>query len=114
MAEVMSPLGQLLTGVEVDARAVEVYLDGLTNAERIAETMALGRHEQRRLHDAVKGHRRLRTTDIVDPSAEPLAEVVFEGRNTLPAFTRFAKVFCRSPVHCDTGASFEPMNRHFR
>ena len=26
---------------------------------------------------------------------DPLSEVVFEGRNTLPAFTRFAKVFCR-------------------
>ena len=32
---------------------------------------------------------------FVPPQTEPMREVVHEGRNSLPAFTRFAKVFVR-------------------
>ena len=88
-------LREMLSRPEVDVRAIEAYLDGLDNDTRISEVTHLGRPAQRRLYAAVEGHRVIRITDFVPDSREPLSEVVFEGRNTLPAFTRFAKVFCR-------------------
>jgi hypothetical protein len=88
-------LCQMLAEAECDVGAIEDFLDGLDNGTRIAEVTSLRRGEQRRLYEAVAGHRTLRVQDFVPADRPPLEEVVFEGRNTLPAFTRFAKVFCR-------------------
>ncbi len=85
----------MLAEPEVDLGAIETFLDGLDNATRIAEVTSLRRREQQRLYREAEGHRKIRVGDFVPASHPPLAEVVYEGRNTLPAFTRFAKVFCR-------------------
>jgi hypothetical protein len=50
---------------------------------------------QKRLWDAVADAPRVTLDDLVPPDAPPLGEVIFEGKNSLPAFTLFQKRFCR-------------------
>jgi hypothetical protein len=57
----------------------------------------VGRAGQRRLYAAVAGHGAVRLADLVPPDRRALETVRHFGRNTLPAFTRFEKRFCRPP-----------------
>ncbi len=75
-------------------------LDGLSPAERVAAVRALGRPEQRRLYEAVRGFAPLRLRDLVPPSTGDRVPVRHYGRNTLPLFTLFEKRFCR-PLGAD-------------
>ncbi|MEM9192352.1 MAG: hypothetical protein AAGF12_24470 [Myxococcota bacterium] len=84
-----------LIGDRPDLPAIAAHLDGLDNESRIAETMSLGRSEQRALFRAAKGFREIHVTDFVPSRTGPMREIVHHGRNTLPAFRRFAKVFCQ-------------------
>jgi hypothetical protein len=75
--------------------AISKHLDGLDHPRRVEAVTSLGRKEQSRLFDAAKGYRSISIADIVPPDRAPMREVVHHGKNSLPAFTRFAKVFCR-------------------
>jgi hypothetical protein len=80
-------------------RAIGAFLDGLAHAERVEAIAALsGGRIQRRLYEAVKDAPCVTAADLVAPETPPLREVVFEGKNSLPAFTRFQKRFCRAPA----------------
>jgi hypothetical protein len=68
--------------------------------QRVAAIRAAGRNEQRRLYEAVAGHRELRMTDMVAPGVAAMTQVRHHGRNTLPAFSNFEKRFCR-PADAD-------------
>jgi len=79
-----------------DRRAIAAFLDGLSHAERVEAIRALGGPRlQGRLYEAVADAPRVTLTDLVPPDAPPLGEVIFEGKNSLPAFTLFQKRFCR-------------------
>ena len=93
----MTTLGDLVNQDPIDMDALEAHLDGLPTEQRVAEACSLGRRQQARLFDAASGHRPVSLDDLVAPSSEPLQEVVHHGRNTLPAFSRFAKVFAKPP-----------------
>ena len=73
------------------------FLDGLSHDERVRVIRSLGRAEQRRLYEGVDGHRPVTLAQIVPPDAEDFSTVRHFGKNTLPAFTRFEKRFCRPP-----------------
>lgn len=75
--------------------ALAERLDGMTPADRLAAVRALGRREQAALFEAAQGHRPITLADIVPAGLAPLAEVPHHGKNSLPVFTHFAKVFCR-------------------
>jgi hypothetical protein len=75
--------------------AIEAHLDALGPAERLAEVRSLRRREQSLLFDAAQGHRPISLDDIVPRDREPMEEVVHYGKNSLPAFNHFAKVFAR-------------------
>lgn len=47
------------------------------------------------LWEAGKGFRSVALDDFVPPSIPELTQVIHEGKNSLPAFTRFQKRFCR-------------------
>lgn len=79
--------------------AIQAHLDALGPAERLAEVRSLRRKEQSLLFDAAKGHRPISLEDIVPHDREPMQEVVHYGKNSLPAFNHFAKVFVRP--ECD-------------
>ena len=93
----MSTLRELLGVPKPDVQEIERYLDELTHSERVREIRSLGRSHQERLFDAVDGHRPVSLGDIVDSNRAPMDEVVHHGKNSLPAFSHFAKVFVRPP-----------------
>jgi hypothetical protein len=93
----------LLREAVVKPHEVARTLDSMGHAERVRAVRAVGRSEQRRLYDAVKGFRTLRMTDMVAPSVPAMAPVRHYGKNTLPAFSHFEKRFCR-PADADPQA----------
>jgi hypothetical protein len=81
-----------------DRHAIAAFLDSLGAAERVEAIAALGGVPlQRRLYEAVRGAPPVTLADLVPPETPPLREVIFEGKNSLLAFTRFQKRFCRPP-----------------
>jgi hypothetical protein len=93
--EVTRELGRLLAERPVQPKNVAVLLDGATHDARVAAVRSLGRAEQRTLYAAVDGLRPVRLVDLVPRGVADGATVRHFGRNTLPAFTRFEKRFCR-------------------
>ena len=91
----MGQLRELLSEGSPDMVAIEAHLDALDGEARIAEIRTLGRAQQSRLFDAAAGHRAISLDDIVPRERAPMEEVVHHGKNSLPAFSRFAKVFVR-------------------
>ncbi|MFW6067164.1 MAG: hypothetical protein ACOC97_02420 [Myxococcota bacterium] len=91
----MTTLRDLLASDSPDIRAIEQYLDELDNEARIREVRTLGRAHQRRLFDAAAGHKPIDLSFLVPPEKGPMEGVYHWGKNSLGAFTHFAKVFCR-------------------
>jgi len=91
----MSTLQDILNTPAFDMAKVQEHLDKLSPADRLAETRTLGRKEQSRLFDAAQGYKPITLDDIVPPGTPAMKGVWHNGRNTLPAFNNFAKVFCR-------------------
>ncbi len=78
-----------------DPAEIRALLDRAIHRERVAATRALRRAEQRVLYAAAEGFLPLRLADLVPPDVSDLVSVRHHGTNTLPAFTRFEKRFCR-------------------
>ncbi len=74
-------------------RAIAAHLDGLAPYARVQEVTSVGGKLVGELYDAVAGAEPLTLEDFV-PSSEK-GTVIFEGRNSLPAFTHFQKRFAR-------------------
>ena len=89
---------ELVRPEPVDAAAIAEYLDRLTPDQRREAITALsGPRLQSRLYRAVASAPRVRLDDLVPADAPALGEVIFHGKNSLPAFTLFQKRFCRPP-----------------
>jgi hypothetical protein len=86
-------LSDLIFDPQSTPTSLAAYLDALTPAERLAQTLALGSKAQARLFDLVDGARRFTLDDLAPATGAPLVGVRHEGRNSMLAFTRFAKVF---------------------
>ena len=95
----MNRLQELLSTPAVDIATVARYLDEADPDRRLGEARSLGRAQQRHLFDAAAGFRPIGLEDLVPSAVPDDTEVVHEGRNTIPVFTRFAKVFFRPPEH---------------
>ena len=88
-------LADLLAGPRPEIPRSSDYRDGLESPERVAETLALPGRAQATLFEAASGFRPIGLDDLVPAACAPLEEVPHLGRNSLLAFQRFAKVFCR-------------------
>lgn len=86
---------QLLHADAPDLTAIRGHLDGLSSAQRVAEVLDLGRRPQAKLFELAKGFLPMTLGDLVPSGVEPMHGVPHEGRNSLPTFSRFAKVFYR-------------------
>lgn len=75
---------------------LETYLDGLCQSQRISQSTSLSSRQQQLLWDAAEGGERLSMDDFVPPKLEPLKAIAHWGKNSLPAFTQFKKVMCRT------------------
>lgn len=78
-----------------EMREVGRRLDAADPARRLALVRSLSRRAQANLYEAAKGFRKLSVDDLVPRDVAPLTEVVHDGKNSLPVFSQFAKVFCR-------------------
>jgi len=91
-------LVELVRAEPVDASAIAQLLDRLTPSERREAISALsGPRLQSRLYAAVAATAPVRLDELVPSDAPALREVIFHGKNSLPAFTLFQKRFCRPP-----------------
>src|SRR4051812_24760702 len=72
-------------------------LDGLDAGARRTAVTGLRRKELAALFEAAADNPPLLLTDLVPTRTPPLAEVIHDGKNSLPMFTRFEKRFCRPP-----------------
>jgi hypothetical protein len=88
-------LDATLRGGHFDLKEIRAALDAQSHAERLRAIRSLSPKAQAQLFDAAKGVFRLTLDDMVPPFVAPLHEVPHHGKNSLPVFTRFAKVFCR-------------------
>jgi hypothetical protein len=75
--------------------AIYTFLDGLEPHERVAQALSLRGKDVARLYRAVEGGRRLGVEDFLPASMPSDTTVIFEGRNSLPMFSRFQKRFAR-------------------
>lgn len=91
----MATLRELLRNDAIDLREVAAYLDGLESNERVAEVRTLRRNDQARLFEVASGREPITLAHFVGEDHEPMQEVVHHGKNSLPFFNRFAKVFVR-------------------
>ncbi len=72
---------------------IAAYLDGLGPNERLEQVLAVRGSLVGKLYDAVGGGEPLTLEDFVP--AGDTRTVIFEGRNSLPTFSRFQKRFAR-------------------
>jgi len=86
-----------LLGLEVpDGNEIAALLDGASSQDRLDAVRSLGGVRlQRRLWSAATAGPTVSIDDLVPPDAAPLREFIYEGKNSLPAFTIFQKRFCR-------------------
>ncbi|MBI4952343.1 MAG: hypothetical protein HY908_09945 [Myxococcales bacterium] len=90
--------------------AITAFLDALAPAERVAEVLAVTGKRVGLLYEACEGAAPLAVEDFVPASVAPETTVIFEGRNSLPSFTRFQKRFARLPSGQVVGYNHQTMS----
>ncbi len=99
MATIAERVRALLHGDHPDPQEIAALLDGGSHADRMQAITSLGGPgAQGRLWTAAANTPPVTLADLVPPDAPPLREVIFHGKNSLPAFTLFQKRFCRPPA----------------
>ncbi len=78
----------------VDLAALGKLFEKASPDERVRIVGAIDARGQARLWQAAEG-RRVTIEEMVPRDLGPLVPVIFHGKNSLPAFTRFQKRFCR-------------------
>jgi hypothetical protein len=87
---------ELLERPATTREEVAAFLDRASATDRMAAVRACGGpRPQRRLWELAAGAPRLTVDQLVPPDHAPLREVIYHGKNSLPAFTLFQKRFCR-------------------
>jgi hypothetical protein len=76
-------------------------LDDLAEPDRLRAVAGLRRKELAALFEAAAENQPLRLTDLVPAKVPALTEVIHDGKNSLPMFTRFEKRVCRPPGQDD-------------
>lgn len=96
MTAVRDRLQALLAADRPSGAEIADLLDRASPSERVEAIRSLGGVRlQRRLWEAAAGGPPVAIDDLVPPDAAPLAEFIYEGKNSLAAFTIFQKRFCR-------------------
>jgi hypothetical protein len=96
MATMSERLRALLATERPAREPIAELLDDGSHADRMEAITSLGGTAlQGRLWNAAAGGPPVTQADLVPPDAPPLREVIFHGKNSLPAFTLFQKRFCR-------------------
>ncbi|MEO7331514.1 MAG: hypothetical protein ABI193_23270 [Minicystis sp.] len=75
------------------AKEIETYLDGLSASARVEEVLGITGGGVKRLYEAVKGAPTVSIEEFLPKSHQ--GTLIYEGRNSLAAFSRFQKRFTR-------------------
>ncbi len=93
-----SPQGRRLVSM-LDGGAtykdISSFLDGLSSGERLAEVLSVTGKRVGKLYDAVADGPPMRIEEFFPASVPDGKVLIYEGRNSLPMFSRFQKRFCR-------------------
>ncbi len=94
----MTTLATLLDTPGIKLPELTDHLESLPHKYRVLQATELNKQQQTTLWDvaANSGHK-LDMNYVVPKDAQPLEFFPFEGKNSLPMFTRFQKVFYRLP-----------------
>ncbi len=90
----LTDIQELLRAPRVDRGAVGKLFEEAGPGERIEILECIDGRAQARLWQAAAGSP-VTIEEMVPRELGPLVPVVFHGKNSLPAFTRFQKCFCR-------------------
>ena len=90
----MQDLQEHLRATAVDRGGVAKLFDEASPPERVQLLESIDGRGQARLWEATAG-RKISIQQLVPRERGPLVPVIFHGKNSLPAFTRFQKRFCR-------------------
>jgi hypothetical protein len=82
-----------LLDARVSAKEIESYLDELPVRERVRQVLSITGRGVARLYHAVADAPPLSLDELVPPATK--GTLIYEGRNSLPAFSRFQKRFLR-------------------
>jgi hypothetical protein len=106
MDQVLALLGRPV----VDLAGLGEAFEAASPRERVRITEAIDGRGQAKLWDATAG-RDVTIAEMIPPGYEPLRPVIFHGKNSLPAFTRFQKRFCRAGSGRDElwGYNYQPV-----
>lgn len=98
---------QLRELVRADASASEIYdhIRALPDDDRVQQVLALRGRLQSKLYTLVEGARSTSWSELI-PDTDCTAK--FEGRNSLPIFTRFQKRFFRTETGQYAGYNHSP------
>ncbi len=91
----MPDLTELLRDPSIELARVTEHLESQNHPERVEQVVALKRKDQEKLWAIAEKSKPLSLSYVLPDSAEPLQYFPFEGKNSLPLFTRFQKVFYR-------------------
>src|SRR5262249_30032298 len=91
-SESSKPLAHLLES-GASAREIEAHLDALPPAARLEEVLAVTGRGVKRLYEAVEGGTPPPLEELIPQNTEGV--LIYEGRNSLAAFSRFQKRFVR-------------------
>jgi len=93
----MSGLKNLLRDDKTTLAQVTAYLKPLSHEQKSNEALSLNKKCQARLWVLAKDGSPLDLNYLVPKDAKSLDPQPFDGKNSLPVFTRFQKVFYRTP-----------------
>jgi len=82
-----------LLDARASAKEIEDFLDGLSPDARLAEVLTITGKAVGRLYDATAEAAPLSLDEIIPPDTQ--GTLIYEGRNSLPLFSRFQKRFTR-------------------
>ena len=74
---------------------ISAFLDGLSPSARLAEVVSITGSRVGKLYDAVSDGPKMTMEDFFPASVPDGETIIYEGRNSLPTFSRFQKRFSR-------------------
>lgn len=90
--------------------AISGFLDALSADERVAQVLAVTGSRVGKLYEAVKGGPAVTVADFIPAGTADGDTVIYEGRNSLPMFSRFQKRFCRGEGGVVVGYNHQTMS----
>jgi len=92
----METLKELLLNDKTTLQDITEYLRKLDHQKKLEQVLTLNKKCQARLWELAKEGKPLSLDYLVPPGTKPLYPQPFEGKNSLPVYTRFQKVFYRT------------------